>query len=166
MDWRDQSLLQSRSLLDWTGWTISWCCYIFFTLFILFMSWLDCGFAMHLIPRLGLDYCCCLWLFKLVIGCHWYLLHESKFHWCEVWDLSPKFTTDIYYVSICFLQILPQTIVLVHWLIVCGLNLKWSFSFFLHHQHSSSSKTCNWCRIHQVLKHLSLSKSINQVCAF
>jgi len=48
---------------------------------------------MHLIPRLGLDCCCCLWLFKLVIGCHWYLLHESKFHWCEVWDLSPKFTT-------------------------------------------------------------------------
>jgi len=42
---------------------------------------------MHLIPRLGLDCCCCLWLFNLVIGCHWYLLHGSKFHWCEIWDL-------------------------------------------------------------------------------
>jgi len=47
---------------------------------------------MHLIPRLGLDCCCCLWLFKLVIGCHWYLLHKSKFHWCKDWNW-PEFTT-------------------------------------------------------------------------
>jgi hypothetical protein len=63
---------------------ISWCCYLFFTLFILFIPWMVCGFSMHSVYRLGLYCCCCLWLIWAV-GCHWYLLHEYKFHWCEVW---------------------------------------------------------------------------------
>jgi len=51
------------------------CCYLFFsTLFILFILWLDCGFAMHLVSRLDLDCCCLLvviyiWLLVAIDTC-------------------------------------------------------------------------------------------------
>ena len=67
VDWRDQSLPRVCQVgPNWVN--ISWCCLFFSTLFILFILWLDCGFAMHLVSRLGLDYCCCLWLFWLLVA--------------------------------------------------------------------------------------------------
>ena len=76
VDWRDQSLPQIRSSWTELG-QQSLVCYLFFTLFILFISWLDCGFAMHLLLLLVVNF----WLLVAIDTCS---THHSLY-WCEIW---------------------------------------------------------------------------------
>lgn len=66
------------------------CCSLYSTFITLFILWFDHGFAIHLDSRSLL-----LIMVILVIGCHWYLPHESKF--IDVWFVVIEFTTILYY---------------------------------------------------------------------